>query len=187
MGRQIGFYMADDDEPEFLEFVRSTGRVEILRSYANSPNERLDGIPVGEARRTAFQVYLCNRDVPGELRFTEDDKRKGFYHLDMSSPVIEFDSTGLKREKRVLWAGRLWAAFRMWPLEEAHSVPKAPEFDAWWRTLTKWIRRRYERVGQNLFASPRAMSLHDAGWKFEFELRPRERSEASSSEMTEPS
>jgi hypothetical protein len=125
MGRQIGFYMDEDDGAEFFEFVKTTGHIEVLRPFTNSPEEPLD-FPRRSPGFAMYQVYCYNRDVPGELRFSEADERRGLYHLDRGSPVIEFDATGLRPLQKVMFSGRLWADFRRWFPEDQVPVPKAP-------------------------------------------------------------
>lgn len=133
-------------------------------------NDRIDSFPSRGPGHLAFQVFLYNRDVPGDLFIDPHEGREG-YHLDVTnSCVIEFDSTIQHEDNMVLREGRLWAEFRRLRPEDPDFVRKPPHFEQWYEQVAKWIRKTYERVGWNLFAGPGALNLHGARWKFQTEL-----------------
>lgn len=135
-----------------------------------SRNQKLDSFPARGPGHLAFQVFLHNRSVPGDLYIDPIEGREG-YRLDVgSSCVIEFDSTSQHEETKVLREGRLWAEFRRLRPEDPDFVRKPSRFEQWYEQVAKWIRRNFKRVDWNLFAGPGALGLHEAGWKFEIEL-----------------
>jgi hypothetical protein len=171
MGKQIGFYMTEADEVAFLSFLRSTGDIVIFPgAVLTGRDDRIDSFPSRGPAHLAFQVFLYNRSVPGDLYIDPYEDREG-YRLDVvNSCVIEFDSTSQQEDTKVLREGRLWAEFRRLRPGDSDFVRKPPRFEQWYEQVAKWIRKTYKRVDWNLFAGPGALGLHEAGWKFEIEL-----------------
>src|SRR5262245_4337806 len=97
MGRQVLFYMMDEDEDEFIEFVRSTGDVVILpqtseigRGEVVSSLRELAGRKLGEA------CHLWNR-TPSPEPTIKHIPQQGYFWLDfMQSEVVN-----VMRSKRV--------------------------------------------------------------------------------------
>lgn len=164
MGRQIGLYMTEEDEKEFVEFVMSTGRIEIIPEDMNSRDERWETLPPWIEDTRHSDVLLHNTEIQGELFYLYSQEKNTFSISTSESPVIEF--TRSKQRANALMSGRLYATFEAFGTDEDAYVPKDPAFDKWYEKIVRWIRRRYQRLEWNSYAGPKAMEFKRKGGKF---------------------
>ncbi len=151
--------MTKEDEEEFLEFVRTTGKIEILPNRMSSPEERSEELPSPEPSGLWLTVYLYNSLIPGQLAFRYFDQTN--CHVDpTNSPVIEFwrsDWSG-----KLLYPGRIWAEMYQ-PNPETGTFELHAEFKKWYEKIAGWIRRNYTRKGPLTYLGPEAMKLYEGG------------------------
>ena len=164
MGRQIGLYMTEEDEKEFVEFVMSTGRIEIIPEDMNSRDERWETLPPWIEDTWHSDVLLHNTEIQGELFYLYSQEKNTFSISTSESPVIEF--TRSEQRANALMSGRLYAIFEAFGTDEDAYVPKDPAFDKWYEKIVRWIRRRYQRLEWNTYAGPKAMELKRGGGGF---------------------
>ncbi len=165
MGRQVNFYLAREDEIQFLDFVRGTGDVKVL-PYKSQTR---DFAPVQEladplSSDFGFILFLFNHEISSNLvmRFVE---RQGYYVIDSSqSSVIEF-TRSVVRENRIS-RGRIWAEFTSLDREKMALVPKEPAFKEWYETISKWVRKHFVKLEPLIYASPGALKFREAGGSF---------------------
>jgi hypothetical protein len=174
MGKQVNFYMLEEDEREFVEFVLSERKTVILG--AGSQQEMppiLDGLPVEDSptiwRNTVFfwrpSYPLFTRHVVMKVGPLQG---QGVYYIDfLRSSVIEFGRSLLLPDENLLTRGRIWAEMRR--LEGDKFVHKGEEFEKWYDTIAAWIRKRYRKVGTKpyFYIGPRAYSWHQAGGRLQ--------------------
>ncbi len=154
MGRQILLFMNETDEVEFVEFIKSTGRISFIPGYMKSRDERWKALPPWSGDRN-FKVVLHNEEVSGELFFGYLDGRNSYFVDVSESPVIEYIL--LTQREDALKEGRLYATFRTYNADADAYVPKAPEFSKWYEKIARWIKKRYTRLEPLTYASPSAM------------------------------
>jgi len=174
MGKQVNFYMLEEDEQEFVEFVLSDGKTVILG--AGSLQETppiLDRLPVEDSPLIwRNDVYFWRRGYP---LFTDYGVMKagplqgqGVYFVDSSqSSVIEFSRSLLLTDKNMLTRGRIWAEMRR--LEGDRFVYKGEEFEEWYDTIAAWIRKRYRKIGTRpyFYIGSQAYSWYQAGGRLQ--------------------
>ncbi len=174
MGKQVNFYTLEEDEQEFVEFVLSDRKTVILGagSFQEMP-PILDRLPVEHSPLIwRNKVFFWRPDYP---LFTDYGVMKagplqgqGVYFVDGSkSSVIEFDRNLLFPDENMLTRGRIWADMRR--LEGNEFVYKGEEFEAWYDSIAKWLRKRYRKVepGSYFRISPRAYAWYQAGGKLQ--------------------
>lgn len=160
MGRQVNFYMSETDEVEFIEYVRKTGKIEILPSRMSSPSERLDALPKPDPSIAFCRVFLYNSEIQGKLAIEFIEQRKEYYVEPSKSPVIEFCLS--TRSRNILREGRIWAELLIFDPEMGTFVLKSPEFKRWYERIAGWLRRKYKRVG-SFYAGPGALKFREEG------------------------
>ena len=170
MGRQVEFYMTEADEKEFMDFVRTTGKIEILPYFMKVTSERLASLPSLGFDPQSDCVFLYNSLVPGELIIKPLDfpvlpEKPGRWSVDDSnSPVIEFSRS--EQRGNGLMEGRIYATFKLVRWDLNSLVPKDPAFAKWYDKIARWIKRRYTRIESLTYASPRALKFKEEGGVF---------------------
>lgn len=174
MGKQVNFYMLEEDEKEFVEFVLSD-RETIILGFG-SLQERLpilDCLPVEDSFPVwRAQVYFWRHGYPLFTRYgvmrAGPLQGQGVYLVDSSqSSVIEFSRSLLLPDENMLARGRIWAEMRR--LEGDRFVYKGEEFEEWYDSIASWIRKRYRRIGTRpyFYIGPQAYSWYQAGGKLQ--------------------
>jgi hypothetical protein len=174
MGKQVNFYMLEEDEKEFVEFVLSQSEAVILgfASLQETPSI-LDRLPTEDSPVIRQHTVFFWR--PSDPLFTWSGVMKAgplqgqrLYFIDSSqSAVIEFGRCLLLPDKNMLTRGRIWAEMRR--LEGDKFVHKGEEFEKWYDIIAAWVRKRYRKIGTKpyFYISPRAYSLYQAGGKLQ--------------------
>lgn len=161
MGRQVSFWMLEQDEEEFVRFVLSTSYVVVI-SDRYLPEPTLDIVP--ELPRPPepgwWSVYFWSQNFPFEPKWVQvqEGPEKGLYAFAprIEDPLIEFTRSVL-RDSGELKQGRIWTGCR----------DKA--FLKWYERIARWIRRRFTRVQEweawAAYAGPQAYAWYKAGGK----------------------
>ena len=137
MGRQIAIVATEDDERDFLAFVRSTAEVAIFESAASSVEALwVDGFAEEKPRHMQYRIW--NKAFPWRPEYGQvrEGPTKGWYYVSNShdAPVIEFDRSGLARRcGRIYWAKDFSA-----PLGLAYDVE---QFTKWFDSIVRWVRK----------------------------------------------
>ena len=161
MGRQIQFYMLDEDEDDFLAFVRSTGDVRI---YPKTTDTKC-----GEEFRTFRELagrdfgegcVVWNGSVSPEpiIRYYP---KPGYFSIDfMASEVITVIRS--KRIDHQLSLGRLHVETSVL-LPDGTLGRKGEAFIKWYDSLCRWIRKHWPKRFDGAYLSPRAEALQHSG------------------------
>jgi hypothetical protein len=143
MGRQLEFFMNSEDEKEFLEFVKRSGDVEILPHHIYSlESAGVTRLPEPVAENFNYALYLFNRSASSRLITRYVDSLDCYIVDDSVSSVIEFTRT--IREGSTIRPGRIYAQFK-YVDADGNWASKEPEFQKWYETLARWIRKNYSR------------------------------------------
>jgi hypothetical protein len=162
MGKQVNFYMTEEDEREFLEFVHSDRNVAVFMGVQQTAEIAvLDELPTSDTSGW-FQLWLWDRDHSPTpvLRYVQ---QQGHYCVDrFESEVIEFDRSILDEGRLV--RGRIWAEMNGWRHDDPASVIKKSEaFSKWFDRLGNWIKRRSTRDSVGDFLLPGATQFSKQG------------------------
>lgn len=158
MGRQVNFWMREQDEQEFAQFVLSEPNMVMLSDLSPGPHPRIIIELPHLPERGWWSVYFWHRDFPFEpvrwIRVQEGPDRGLYAFVGEELPVIEF-TRSISRESGELSEGRIWTGCR----DEA--------FLQWYDRVANWIRSRYKKVRKRgniwLYAGPRAYEWYQAG------------------------
>ena len=149
MGRQIAANLAEEDEIEFLRFLRRSADIQLIRSFARTKDSLF--VDAFEPRGPwNWTYYVWNRAFPWVPTFAQtradlpDVERRGWYYIDNTSaaPLLEYSrkSPGPNgMDGRLYWAKTFSA-----PHGLAYDVPA---FERWYEAVTKWLRQRAKAIG----------------------------------------
>ena len=162
MGKQIRFYMTNEDEDEFLDFVRSTGDVVILpQTTDKAEGEEFTSFRDLSGRILGDDSHLWNRSISPKPIIEYYDAHGGCYCLDfMQSEVVNVISS--KQIGNELSMGRLHVEdVLLYP--DGLVVEKGEEFLKWFDELSRWLRKSYPKSFDRARLSARAEALSKSG------------------------
>jgi hypothetical protein len=161
MGKQLRFYMSDDDETEFIEYLRSTGDVAILpQTSRRGGNEEFSRFSDLAGRELGEAMHLWNRSI-SPRPIVEHYPQQGYYCLDfMRSEVVNVIRS--KMTERGLSMGRLHIEDKFLN-GEGELQPKTAAFDTWFAELCRWIKQHSIRAIDGAVVLPGASALIQGG------------------------
>lgn len=163
-GRQVNFYMTNEDERQFVDFLMTTGDV-VLHAYTSmTPRfEPVRLLPEPYSGDFWYAFTILNRSISSNLR-VRFISQQGYYVVDeLNSSVIEFTRSVPETSIKAVHRGRIWADLTWLDNEKKIIVHKEPAFKKWYETIAGWIRRKYIRLDQLEYAGPDAIKLRDEG------------------------
>ena len=163
MGRQVRFYMVEDDEREFMSFANSDDDVGVL--LYTMPSSIVTPLKMLPRREVLgwFIVWLWNREISPrpKLDYVE---RQGYYVVDeLRSEVIEFVRSYVSEGRLI--RGRIWAQMKYWDLDRnpPELVKKGEWFPRWFNRLGAWIKRKGVKDRFGAYVLPGAASFAAGG------------------------
>jgi hypothetical protein len=162
MGKQVNFYMTQEDERDFVEFVRSDRNVGIL-TYT-SPINALPLVEELPNRNEHFGGHTFLWDMDNSPRPVQEYIPTQKYYLvdEINSEVIEFSRSNINEGRLV--RGRIWAEMVVWNTEGTMR-PKSESFQKWFDRLANWIKRHGERNKFGEYVFPGAAQYAKQGGK----------------------
>ena len=155
MGRQILFYMRPEDQTTFLRKVRASDPVVITLRDSDSAD-------AGPAAETSTRNTLClwNRRLLQRLG-REWVPDPGYFRVNiLKSLVLEFTPSfeSTWKGKPALGQGRIFGHFEP-------NLGKPAEFENWYETLTRWIRKNYAKSPASFggYVGPDAYEFYEHG------------------------
>jgi hypothetical protein len=144
MGKQVNFYMLEEDEEEFVSYLLDqAGAVLIGAGSLDGKVPFLKRLPAEDAPPAwRDHLYLSRPGYPvfmqrGIMRAGPLQGREVSFVDELDSSVIEFTRSGLVGDR--LTRGRIWA--EMTRLEGDRLVYKGEEFEKWYDRIAAWVRR----------------------------------------------
>ena len=160
MGRQINFYMLPEDEKEFISYVLQRKDVVMIAAPFESkfPNI-ISSLPEPFSKPFWHSVYFWSKNINGKLE-TKYIEKQGYFLIDsLMSPVIEFSRSFM--QDNFLVRGRIWAQLKYWKGNEI--VSKGKEFENWFNSMTRWIRKHYQKISELEYIGPYALEWKKRG------------------------
>jgi len=127
MGRQVNFYMTNQDEAQFLDFVLKSGKVVLLPRVSHAvPFEPVEGLPKPTPEYPPeWPYFLFNESVSSNL--VTNSGEKGYCLDPLDSSVVEFSPC--TTHGRILYRGRIWAQLSYLNQQTKSNHPKEKEFE----------------------------------------------------------
>jgi hypothetical protein len=144
MGRQVAIDLSDQDEVEFLSFLRQSADIQIIRGFAKSPESLF--VEKFEPRGAGNWDYaLWNKAFPWQPTFAQTKldlpelERRGLYYVANKStaPLLEYSRQA--RGPNAAYGRVYWA--------KDFSAPSGLEYDveafaSWYESVARWLRSR---------------------------------------------
>ncbi len=162
LGRQVNFYMAKEDEDQFLSFAKGTGDVVLLPPISSTSDfQSVDVLPEPFSADLWRQFWLFNRSIVSSFQ-SEYDSQRSYYMIDgLGSSLVEFSRSYVK--DNTMYPGRIWANFTIVDDESGDLAQKDRQFRNWYESLAKWIRKEFYHTGWLVFAGRGALRFQDQG------------------------
>lgn len=176
MGRQVRFYMLQDDEQEFLDFIFIKPSIKLIKKVSDTPELIITRADLNKMP-TIRQVFIWDSDFELDISkfkekyyqeyddklgiYTESDRVYYSFALSSDDPIIEYDRSFI-RDDGILTEGRVWA--EMYRVEGNILVKKDPRFIAWFDEIARWLRRNLKRDSDlNAYVSQRVLDWWKKG------------------------
>lgn len=147
MGRQVNFFMNNDDLAEFEKRLLDKHDALFLQPVFSSPTMNiLSSLVIPETENVHRSCYLCRKQDRDQIVFKEvvptNPKISSYWSvISDSSPIIEFDRCYWNNE--FIRRGRLYFVVRQYV---QHGLAEKPQdFLAWGDNILRWVRRNYLR------------------------------------------
>jgi hypothetical protein len=161
MGKQILFYMSQEDEEAFVDYLRSTGDVAIVPQTSRKElQEEFGQFTDAEGRELGESCHLWNRSISPRPVVTYYPQQE-YYWLDfLQSEVVNVMRSKMTEDG--LSMGRLHIEDKIRDAD-GQMRPKFAEFEAWFSYLCRWIKQRSVRVIDGADVLPGADELIQLG------------------------
>ena len=148
MGKQVAVAMLEQDEAEFLGFLRSTATIRLFRWSAPTA-ETLSVESFADDRSVCWQFFIWNTAFPWEpsVRYVPADapvvERRGWAYISNSgtAPVLEYDRHNFSDKNA---GGRIyWAKYFVASKPLTYDVA---DFERWYDRVARWLRKQGRRI-----------------------------------------
>lgn len=127
MGKQINFYMSENVQVSFIEYLKQNEFV--FLDY----NAQIVEQPFST---NVYGLYLYKQNY-GDVIMRQDIKQ----NMDIiKSPVIEFNKTKIKLEEKRVLQGRIWISDRYFD-ENGALIKKDTSFVKDYQMLMRWVKK----------------------------------------------
>lgn len=162
MGRQINFYMSNEVQERFIDFL-NTKEFIFVDYNASIVNDILD-----DSKR---EIYLYKQDY-GDISMSQNNKA----HIDsLKSPIIQYIKTIIKEEQQTVLRGRLWIETKYYD-EEGEVINKGESVLKDYQMLVRWIKKNvpYQQIKKKDhyikgYINDELRELQENGYKFTLE------------------
>ena len=159
MGRQINYYMSEKVQENFIEYLIQNQFV-FLDYYAKTVEQPLS--------KSVYRMYLYKPEY-GDIVMRKD--RDDI--LDVSvSPVIEYNKTTIREEKKQVTSGRIWVEIKYYD-ENGEIITKNDSLVKDYGKLNRWIKKnvpcRERPLGKYVYKeyiNEEIMELREKGYAF---------------------
>jgi hypothetical protein len=142
MGRQINFFLHQDDQGSFDELLKSFGDVVLFRHYHYSNDlNRIGDTLIRDIDKEKIRVYLMRPTDFKDIQLKHVENHHYWYVNNRSLPVLHFDRSVFS-EKRIE-RGRLYFEPRY--LIDSEWVSKPDDFIHWADKILKTVRSRLKK------------------------------------------
>jgi hypothetical protein len=141
MGRQINFFLHQDDQTDFDKLLKSLGDI-VLIPYYHYDNKvaTVEDTIIREVRKEGERVYLIRKSDFSEVRLWHI-QNFGYWLVDDNSlPVIHFDRSVTSKGK--IERGRLYYTIDYLDSDKMVMIKKAEDYIKWADNVIKTVRRK---------------------------------------------
>jgi len=157
--------MLQEDEIDFITFVKSTGSVAFYAYNSRQiPFRNLEKLPEPYSIDFWMAIHFWNKSI-GTVKYRLV-KEQGYYVIDKDSSIIEFFRSGINKNNELL-EGRIYIdpsyTFQN-RYGEFEWKKKPKQFLDWYEKIARWITKNYINYG-SLYISKRVLEWLKRGGK----------------------
>ena len=134
MGRQINYYMSEEVDNKFIEFIKEQNYEFLFYDFKNNALIRLNKEKYNEFNEKYAYLYKPEYE---EL-FMKDEP---LVRIDqIASPVIDFTRTNIDHDEKIVIRGRIWIETKYYN-SSGELVEKNAELVKDYNRLVRWIKK----------------------------------------------
>lgn len=140
MGKQISFYMDENDENAFFDFIQNNGVVFWAKPHQDpEPTTKLPD----KSESGWFKLYLY-KECFGPMVYAEVTGGHKYINSTIA-PVIDFSRTVILTDSKNINPGRLWLEMKYYD-ENGRLIVKDESINDWYNELFKWIKKNLKYI-----------------------------------------
>lgn len=149
MGRQVNFFLHQDDQVEFDRLLKSLGDIVLLPyyHYGNKVSSVEDTV-IRDLKKEENRIYLVRRQDIDRIKLKHIEKFGYWLVDDLSLPVVHFDRSVTRTDK--IESGRLYFEAEFVDINEMSMCRKPEDFIKWADDVIRTVRRRLTKVKHRL-------------------------------------
>jgi hypothetical protein len=149
MGRQVAFFLHQDDQGGFDKLLKSFGDVVLLPYYHyNNKVSILEDTIIRDLKKEENRVYLIRQQDFNEIKLKHIENF-GYWLVDeYSLPVVHFDRSVMHSDK--IESGRLYFETDYVDMNEMSMIRKPEDFIRWADNIIKTVRYKLKKVKYRL-------------------------------------
>jgi hypothetical protein len=146
MGKQVNFFMLPSDEERFIAHIYNLSGVIVPHvQHTEELKEVAVPLPASDIGR-ASEMDIVQKDAFDLVTFDRIEKQDIWLINEFKSPVIQFRRSKVIDGK--LLRGRIWAEMyddgAFWPVPVNRIQYKGKEFERFYDSIARWIRRNFK-------------------------------------------
>jgi hypothetical protein len=144
MGRQINFFLHQDDQAAFDKLLKTFGDI-VLVPYYHYDNKVsiVEDTLIRDVIKEGRRVYLIRKDDFKNIPLTHIEKFGYWLVDDRALPVVHFDRSVTKNDK--IERGRIYFQPDFVDSKEMRMVKKSEDFIKWADNIIKTVRRKLKK------------------------------------------
>jgi hypothetical protein len=166
MGRQINFFLHQDDQADFDKLLKTFGDI-VLLPYFHFDN-KISTVPdsvVRDLKKEERRVYLIRKSDFDDVRLKHIDAFGYWLVDDFSLPVLHFDRSITKDGK--IESGRLYFETEYVDTRQMIMIKKPDDFIKWADNVLKTVRRKLKKYKHSMgpYVYTAYLGEHADKWK----------------------
>lgn len=166
MGRQINFFLHQDDQVDFDKLLKSLGDIVILPYYHHDNKvSTIEDTLIRDPKKEGRRVYLIRRQDFSDIPLTHIEKFGYWLVDDHTLPIVHFDRGATKDDK--IERGRIYFQADYVDTKQMVMIKKPEDFVKWADNIIKTVRRKLKKQKYNLgsYVYTEYLGDHAVKWK----------------------
>jgi len=151
MGRQINFFLHQNDQTEFDRLLKTFGDIVLLPYYHNDNRvSTIEDTLIRDVTKEGRRVYLIRRSDFKNIPLRHIEKFGYWIVDDLALPIVHFDRGVAKDDK--IERGRIYFQPDFVDSKEMRMVKKPDDFIKWADNIIRVVRRKLKKYKHNMGA-----------------------------------
>lgn len=144
MGRQVSFFLHQDDQADFDRLLKTFGDIVILPYYHyNNKVSTIEDTLIRDSIKEGRRVYLIRRSDFRNIPLTHIEDFGYWLVNDRALPIVHFDRGVTKEDK--IERGRIYFQPDFVDPKETRMIKKSDDFIKWADNIIKTVRRKLKK------------------------------------------